>query len=91
MHSFTQRRLGLASHGFVLAIVNTSSRYLDQPDPAAAMRDAQKNPTDENIDTALAIFHAWRERDPEAALKPPWQASAATGTCWVFATPRRHC
>ena len=57
------------------AIVNASSRYLDQPDPAAAMRDAQKNPTAENIDTALAIFHAWRERDPEAAL-------ASLGSNW---------
>jgi len=50
------------------AIVNAASRYQDQPDPAAAMRAALKNQTDEGTDTALAIFHAWRERDPAAAL-----------------------
>jgi hypothetical protein len=50
------------------AIVNASSRYRDHPDPAAAMRTALKNQTDEGTNTALAIFHAWRERDLDAAL-----------------------
>lgn len=50
------------------AIVNAASRYQDQPDPAAAMRAAQNDPTDKGSDAALAIYHAWCGRDPNAAL-----------------------
>ena len=46
------------------AIITASARFLDHPDPASLIRDLGR--TDDAA--TFAAFHAWQQRDPDAAF-----------------------